>query len=196
MGFICERYNDNRAGLIVAFRDGDTTETYYAGDSANGALEYFNLYIDNNTIFARTDEEVAMETAGIQSIEEAEELREMLNGIISGYSDEQAAESAVLFPLWAPGKNYTVGDRMRYGSKLYKVLQAHTSQSDWTPNTAVSLYAVITTGDEPGEWVQPDSTNPYMKGDRVKFEGKIYESLIDNNTWSPIAYPAGWKEIG
>ena len=45
------------------------------------------------------------------------------------------------------------------------------------------------------EFEQPDSTNPYMKGDKVIFNGKVYESLIDNNVYSPEAYPAGWKEI-
>ena len=62
---------------------------------------------------------------------------------------------------------------------------------------AVSLFAKILT-DPNGAilpWVQPDSTNAYKKGDRVLFEGKIYESLIDNNVWSPSAYPQGWKVV-
>ena len=45
------------------------------------------------------------------------------------------------------------------------------------------------------EWEQPDSTNAYKKGDKVRFEGKVYESLIDNNVWSPSAYPAGWRQV-
>jgi hypothetical protein len=45
------------------------------------------------------------------------------------------------------------------------------------------------------EWEQPDSTNPYMKGDRVMFNGEVYESAIDNNVWSPAAYPGGWIKI-
>lgn len=80
---------------------------------------------------------------------------------------------------------------------LYKVLQDHTSQSNWTPTAAQSLFAKVLIP-EPSvipEWEQPSSTNPYMKGDKVRFEGKIYESLIDNNIWSPSAYPAGWKEV-
>ena len=62
---------------------------------------------------------------------------------------------------------------------------------------AVSLFAKILT-DPNGAilpWVQPDSTNPYMKGDRVTFDGKTYESTIDSNVWSPRAYPAGWREV-
>ena len=82
--------------------------------------------------------------------------------------------------------------------KLYKVLQGHQSQSDWEPDKSPSLYAPLLT-DPSGAvlpWVQPESTNPYMKGDRVLWtDGKTYESLIDNNVWSPKAYPQGWKEV-
>ena len=91
---------------------------------------------------------------------------------------------------------------MRYENILYKVLQDHTSQETWTPSTASSLWSRILTSEPndegevtPLEWVQPDSTNAYMMGDRVIFEGHIYESLIDNNVWSPSAYPAGWSLV-
>ena len=81
---------------------------------------------------------------------------------------------------------------------LFTVLQAHTSQEGWTPIDAPSLFAEVLsskiTGDIP-EWVQPDSTNAYMIGDRVIFNGVIYESIIDNNVWSPEAYPAGWVAV-
>ena len=45
------------------------------------------------------------------------------------------------------------------------------------------------------EWTQPDTGNPYMTGDKVTYEGVVYESTIDNNVWSPAAYPAGWKVV-
>jgi hypothetical protein len=90
------------------------------------------------------------------------------------------------------------GDRVRFEGVLYKVLQPHTSQSGWAPGSAVSLFARVLPGQdgtEIGEWTQPDSTNPYKKGDRVTFEGKTYESAIDGNVWSPTSYPQGWKLI-
>ena len=125
--------------------------------------------------------------------------------IISNYSvslmsisDEVAEKIPEVFPTWdSNGKQYKVGDRVQYNDVLYKVLQDHTSQSTWTPVDAPSLFAKVltsTTG-EPQEWQQPDSTNGYKTGDRVIYNGKIYESTIDNNVWSPEAYPAGWKEI-
>lgn len=112
-------------------------------------------------------------------------------------SDEAAIYVPEIFPLWnGNSKEYKVGDRVTYNDVLYKVLQAHTSQSTWNPVDAPSLFAkVLTSEDEVLDWEQTDSTNPYMKGDKVKFNGKTYESLIDNNVWSPAGYPAGWKEI-
>lgn len=113
-------------------------------------------------------------------------------------SDAAALKMPDYFPEWdGNGHQYAVGDRVMYDGTLYKVLQAHTSQSTWTPTAAPSLFAKVltsTTG-EPLPWEQPDSTNPYMKGDRVTYNGKVYESTIDNNVWAPDAYPQGWKEI-
>lgn len=113
-------------------------------------------------------------------------------------SDEEAASNPEFFPGWEIGKTFLKGDRVVKDGVLYTVLQDHTSQADWTPEAAPSLFAQVLPGQagtEIGEWVQPDSTNPYMTGDKVIFEGKTYESLIDNNIWSPAAYPAGWKEV-
>lgn len=92
--------------------------------------------------------------------------------------------------------SYAVGDRIKYNGKLYKCLQAHTAQADWNPVDAPSLWAEVLAGQdgtEIGEWVQPDSTNPYMRGDRVNYKGKLYESEVDNNVWAPGVY--GWVEI-
>lgn len=113
-------------------------------------------------------------------------------------TDDQALECVDLYPEWTgEGKAYTAGDRVVYGDKLYKCLQPHTSQLTWTPTAAPSLWAEILPGQDGtdiGEWVQPDSTNPYMKGDRVTYKGKTWESTIDNNVWSPDTY--GWVEVG
>lgn len=113
-------------------------------------------------------------------------------------SDEAAILIPDVFPSWSgAGVAYKTGDRVMYNGTMYKVLQDHTSQEGWTPEAAPSLFAKVltsTTG-EPLPWEQPGSTNPYMTGDRVTYNGKIYESTIDNNVWAPDAYPAGWKEI-
>lgn len=112
-------------------------------------------------------------------------------------SDGAALKVPELFPHWnGNSKEYVKGDKVLYNDVLYKVLQNHTSQEGWTPTSAPSLFAkVLTSEGEILEWEQPSSTNPYMKGDKVKYNGKIYESVIDNNVWSPDGYPAGWKLV-
>ena len=112
-------------------------------------------------------------------------------------SDGAALKMTEVFPHWSGNsKEYVKDDKVLYDGVLYKVLQNHTSQEGWTPTSAPSLFAkVLTSEGEILDWEQPDSTNPYMKGDKVKFNGKIYESVIDNNVWSPEAYPQGWKEV-
>lgn len=113
-------------------------------------------------------------------------------------NDEDALEAKELYPIWS-GKNveYKVDDRVRYENTLYKVLQNHVSQENWSPTYATSLFAKVLIPDPEviPEWEQPDSTNAYQIGDKVMFEGKVYENLISNNIWSPAAYPAGWREV-
>lgn len=124
-------------------------------------------------------------------------FREKVEIAAQTISDDQIEACLSLFPEWKVGVEYAVGYRVYFDGIIYKCLQAHTSQADWTPTTAVSLWAKVLAGIEDiiAEWEQPDSTNPYMTGDKVTFNGKTYESVIDNNTWSPSAYPAGWKEV-
>ena len=112
-------------------------------------------------------------------------------------SDGAALKMPEVFPHWnGNSKEYVKGDKVLYNDVLYKVLQNHTSQEGWTPTSAPSLFAkVLTSEGEILDWEQPSSTNPYMKGDKVRYNGKIYESVIDNNVWSPEAYPQGWKEV-
>ena len=131
-------------------------------------------------------------------VERARVLRMAIEDMAQGLDDEKAVEVKELFPEWDGFTNMTRGTKVRYNGKLYTVLQDHTPQPDWNPEAAPSLFTEVLPGQggtEIGEWVQPDSTNPYMTGDRVTFEGKTYESVIDGNVWSPSAYPAGWKEI-
>ena len=108
-------------------------------------------------------------------------------------TDEQALEAAAIYPAWDGEAAYEKDDRVRYGERLYRCLQAHTAQADWTPTAAVSLWAKVLTS-ETGEalpWEQPESTNPYMKGDRVTHGGKTWVSTVDNNVWEPGVY--GWE---
>lgn len=128
----------------------------------------------------------------------AMKLRPYIEKAAISLSDEDALEAKELYPQWSGESIKYVPDmRVRYDGILYKVLQTHISQEAWTPAAAPSLFAkvLIPDSDVIPEWEQPDSTNPYMMGDKVRFNGKVYESVINNNTWSPADYPAGWKEV-
>ena len=128
---------------------------------------------------------------------EAKRYRRIIEQASASLSDEDALGAPRLFPRWKPDTHYETGERLFYNEVLYKVLQAHNSQETWTPDVTPSLFAVVLIPDPEviPDWVQPDSTNAYMTGDKVMFEGETYVSLIDNNIWSPAAYPAGWQKI-
>lgn len=127
----------------------------------------------------------------------AYQLRKLIEIASKSLNDEDALGGVELFPHWNEDKSYKVDDRVSYNGILYKCLQAHTSQPTWIPTDSPSLWAKVLIPDPEviPDWEQPDSTSPYMKGDKVRFNGKVYESLIDNNIWSPEAYPTGWSEV-
>ncbi len=133
-------------------------------------------------------------------IERARQLRVKIEELATNHiEDGVAADFKELFPAWdGNGKAYTAGDRVRFAGIIYKVLQDHTSQSNWTPDATPSLFTEVLIPDPSviPEWKQPDSTNPYMKGDVVSHNGFTWESLIDNNVWEPTeSLSTLWKKI-
>ena len=108
--------------------------------------------------------------------------------------DAEALQVNFLYPEWKSGKDYTAGYRVNHNGVLYKVLQDHTSQDDWAPDAAPSLFTKVLIPDSNvvPEWEQPESTNPYSKGDKVTHNGKTWVSDVDGNVWEPGVY--GWIE--
>lgn len=129
-------------------------------------------------------------------LEAAKVVRAAMDAAAAALTDEQALKAAAIYPAWSAAGDYDAGERVRFGGALYKCLQGHTAQADWTPTAAPSLWAKVLTSDtgEPLPWEQPDSTNPYMKGDKVTHGGKTWVSTLDNNVWEPGVY--GWEETG
>ena len=130
------------------------------------------------------------------------EFRQAMQYFIRSLTDEaEIMEIATVFPEHQVGKVYKTGDVFSYGTnnvgdpQLYQVLQDHTSATEWTPDTATSLYkAVGVTEEGYPEWVQPlGASDAYNTGDIVSYNGVLYTSTIDGNVWSPEAYPAGWE---
>ena len=136
-------------------------------------------------------------------VEKARELRKILEKAMTAtqnLTEAEAITATCLHPKWSGDSvQYTAGQRVQDDGVLYTVLQAHTSQPDWKPAAAPSLFAKVLIPDPTvvPEWEQPDSTNPYMKGDKVKHNGKVWVSLIDNNVWEPgvTGTAALWQEV-
>ena len=108
--------------------------------------------------------------------------------------DNTALRMVEFYPEWTTDTDYAAGFMVQHNGTLYKCLTAHTSQADWTPEAAPSLWAKVLIPDKTviPAWEQPDSTNPYSKGDKVTHNGKTWTSMVDNNVWEPGVF--GWTQ--
>lgn len=129
--------------------------------------------------------------------EHAYKLREMLHKASASLPDEDALEAVELFPLWAAGIDYEADQRIRYGEKLYRCVQAHTSQSGWEPPATPALWTEVAKPGEIPVWRQPTGAqDAYMTGDKVHYptaDDPIYVSTVDNNVWQPGVF--GWEVV-
>ena len=139
----------------------------------------------------------------MKRVQAAEQMRRALQMLAMSLADENAMEVAAVFDPWEIGKSYTAGTYLTYGRngvgdpQLYKAVQDHTAQADWTPEAAVSLYVAVGL-DEQGYpvWSQPaGAQDAYQTGDIVRYKGILYRSLMDGNIYAPDVYPAGWTAI-
>lgn len=123
---------------------------------------------------------------------EAIAYRKSIEQAASLQSDEQALENIYLYPQWETDKDVTIGERYRYGEKLYKCIQAHHTQADWTPDKTPALWTEVSVDEWP-EWKQPTGAqDAYAKGDKVSHKDKHWVSDVDANVWEPSVY--GWSE--
>ena len=113
--------------------------------------------------------------------------------IVSTFTDENALKVIDLYPKWVVGIAVAKDSRYQYEGKLYKCVQAHTTQADWTPDVTPALWVKISLEEWP-EWVQPAGAHDaYAKGDKVTHSSKKWTSDVDANTWEPGVY--GWTEV-
>lgn len=143
----------------------------------------------------------------MNKIQAAEQLRRALQMFAQTLPDEEAMEISTVYPAWAAGTGYKADEMVTYGvnavgdPQLYRCLQGHTSQADWTPDATPALWSPIGLApDDVPIWSQPTgAADAYNTNDRVHYpdaDGPIYRSLIDGNVWAPDVYPTGWEKEG
>ena len=127
-----------------------------------------------------------------------QQLRAALMDFAKSAPDEQAYKYPSLFETWASGTAYKVDDRCEYADKLWKCLQAHTSQDDWVPDATAALWVEVAA---PGEYREIKanmlSTEAFALGEIGWWQTKdnLYKSKIANNVYTPESYPDGWEAL-
>lgn len=136
-------------------------------------------------------------------VQKAEQLRKTLQMFAQSLDDDRAMEVATVFPVYKVNYAYKTGEMFAWGEntvgdpQLYRVAQDHTSSEVWLPSTTPALYTPIGLTDSGYPiWSQPTGAHDaYNTGDIVDYNGILYKSLIDGNTYSPEAYPTGWEIV-
>lgn len=185
-----ENFKDPLKTRKMTFVDDNESETVVEGYTELYSLEVYTGQIYGINVYKPAETPEAQTQAYADAITLAKIQAKTVD-------DETAVLVPNLFDIWSDSKHYEKDERVTYNGTLYKCLQAHDAQADWTPTDAPSLWAKVLPGQsgEIGEWEQPGSTNGYKTGDKVTHNGKTWESTSDNNVWEPGAVGAPWKEV-
>lgn len=185
-----ENFKDPLKTRKMTFVDDNEAKTIVEGYTELYSLEVYTGQIYGINMYKPTETPEAQTQAYADAITLAKIQAKTVD-------DETAVLVPNLFDIWSDSKHYEKDERVTYNGTLYKCLQAHDAQADWTPTDAPSLWAKVLPGQsgEIGEWEQPGSTNGYKTGDKVTHNGKTWESTSDNNVWEPGAVGAPWKEV-
>ena len=137
---------------------------------------------------------------------EIEKINKLVETIIHAEDLTASQKELILaqYPVYEVGQQYAVSDVINYGGELYEVVQQHKSQEDWNPTDTPALYTPVNNTvveDEEGneievitDFVQPQGAHDaYHTGEKVRFNGEVYDSTMDNNIYSPQDYAQGWK---
>lgn len=183
--------------------DFDTVKQYVTSEFQRNGNYWQRVW----TIYNKTDEEISTYLNGVADShasgirydllrKQADEAYTVRLTELSALDDTAALDVASEYEPFVIGKAYQQNERFYYpvDQKLYKVLQAHTSEAQWLPNEAVSLYVAVTPAGQIAEWVQPlGAQDAYQVGDKVTHNGFTWESTVANNVWEPGVY--GWVII-
>lgn len=191
---------------IKLVNTGTTYTLNYVGDKGEKLIPEvpISVFANIQALVAYVEQAKTLEEEQIENLQNELESKELLTEKLKSYlletelDDEAMLDLIEIYPVWSgEGVSYEVGAVVRYEGRLFKVIQAHVSQADWFPSTATaSLFREILPAGVIPEWVQPTGAHDaYNIGDRVVFNGAVYESLIDGNVWSPEIRPEDWKLI-
>ena len=128
-------------------------------------------------------------------MKEAEEIRKAIDTFAKKQTVETLIDNKAAFEWWRPGIAAEKDKIYRFGDDLYRCIQPHTTQDDWTPDKTPALFVKISLEEYP-QWRQPTGAHDaYNKGDKVSDEGKHWISEIDGNVWKPGTVVGAWSEI-
>lgn len=213
MSEVYELFEQNNIENIALYNDDDTLHAIYTRYTE---IESFFLETANNlyVINLSRPQQKGLEESVKECMERVDKLSNdiltiqngdltiqseyALQALVSTFTDEQALNCILLFVEWdGNGVFYKKDTRLRYNNKLFKVLQDHTSQSNWTPDTAVSLYVeVANPAIEYPDFKKPTGAHDaYSKGDKVTYKDEKYISKIDGNVYAPDEYPSAWEKV-
>lgn len=151
-------------------------------------VEAYKYYPDNRLLILWDDSRA---TFGAQAL--YAEMAGSIAKAVENLDDSASEEVTDLFPYWDTDINYTIGDRRQFDGLLYRCVQAHTSQPDWTPPAVPALWVRTSTEEWP-EWIQPTGAHDaYNMGDKVSHNEKHWVSDIDANVYEPGVF--GWSEV-
>lgn len=186
-------------GFVQTVRETDldtTTDNFYvvrkvrSAEDAEGNCYDWYVIDKHNTILDST-KRVSAEMSEISDVSAIAFVKMAENGDID---DVTAGEHTSVFSPWEPDVDYQTGNMRKHDDKLYRCLQDHRSQADWTPDVAVSLWVNVSDpAEEWPEWSQPiGAHDAYNTGDKVSHNEKHWVSSVDSNVWEPGVY--GWDE--
>ena len=151
-------------------------------------IEAYKYYPETGTLILWDD---ARSTFGAQAL--YSEMSESISKAVESLDDEASEEVTDLFPFWSTDTEYAIGDKRQYNGLLYRCVQAHTSQADWTPDVVPALWVRTSTEEFP-EWIQPTGAHDaYAFGAKVSHNEKHWISTMDANVYEPGVY--GWDEV-
>lgn len=183
-------YQEHRVERIEHTIYGITEATVLSTAGGQSIRTRHNIAYQIGVTFAQAEQQVS----ALPFFSCDDPYAEVLTEVADLLTDEQAEQVPDAFPEWAAGTDYKVGDRRRYDGKLYRCVQAHTSQDGWEPQNVPALWVRTAQEGEIPEWAQPTGAHDaYSKGDKVTRGGKTWVSTVDGNVWEPGVY--GWDEV-